>query len=271
MNDVSAATRDHRPLLAQGTSADLLADGAGRALKLYHAENGAAALQTEASALARAAEAGLPVPTVFGRLDIGDRPGLLIEWRSEPTVLRQMLRRPAIAPRALDAMAQLHRRVNGLDGHGLPDQKAAVGAVLARSPLGEELHRAVTARLDALPPGTALCHGDIHLGNVLLTDDGPCILDWEKACCGAPAGDLARTLVLIRHGTFDGPLPRPLVGAIRRWLARRYRRAYAVAGARLDAAELDGWITVMTAAKLAFVPERQAARMRREIARRLRG
>ena len=271
MNDPSAEPQDHRPLLAQGTSADLLADGPGRALKLYHAETGAAALQTEASALARAAEAGLPVPAVFGRLEVGDRRGLLIEWRSDPTVLRRMLHRPWIAPRALDAMAQLHRRVNALDGRGLPDQKAAVRAVLARSPLGAELHRAVTARLDALPGGTALCHGDIHLGNVLLADNGPCILDWEKACCGAPAGDLARTLVLIRHGTFDGPLPRPLVGAIRRWLARRYRRAYMATGPRLDATDLAGWIAVMTAAKLAFVPERQAAPMRRDVARRLRG
>jgi aminoglycoside phosphotransferase (APT) family kinase protein len=258
-----------RPLLARGTSADLLGDGPGRALKLYHAATGAAAVQTEQSALARAAGAGLPVPSVFGRGDIGPRPGLLIEWRHEPTVLRQMLRRPPIAPRTLDEMATLHRRVNALDGRGLPDQKDAVRAVLRQAPLGAGLQRAVTAQLDALPTGTALCHGDIHLGNVLVADAGLCILDWEKACCGAPAGDLARTLVLIRHGTFDGPLPRPLVGALRRWLARRYRRAYTAAGRRLDPAELDGWITVMTAAKLAFVPDPQAARLRADLRRRL--
>lgn len=290
MSDQGDGAGHRRQLLARGTSAELLGDGPGRALKLYSADAGETARHTEATALARAAGAGLPVPRVYGRRDLGPRPGLLIEWRTEPTVLRQILRRPARAAGALQAMAQLHRRVHALDGHGLPDQKDALRPVLARAPLGDSLRRAVTARLDTLPRGSALCHGDIHLGNVLLSDGGLaggglagggladggladgglCILDWEKACQGAPAGDLARTLVLIRHGTFAGPLPRPLVAAARRWLARRYRAAYQAAGPRLDPAELDGWIAVMTAAKLAFVPERQAERMRRELRRRLR-
>ena len=258
-------------LLARGTSADLLAHAPGRALKLYHAAGGQRAFEVESTALARAAEAGLPVPAVYGQEKHGDRPGLVMEWRTEPTVLRHLLRRPGHAAGALREMARLHRRVHALDGRGLPDQKAAVRPVLDVAPVPEALRHAVTARLNALPAGTALCHGDIHLGNVLRAADGLCILDWEKACCGAPAGDLARTLVMIAHGNFDGPLPRPLVTVTRRWLAARYRAAYQAAGPCLDAAELDGWIAVMTAAKLAFVPEPQARRMRRELERRLDG
>jgi aminoglycoside phosphotransferase (APT) family kinase protein len=191
-------------------------------------------------------------------------------WRSEPTVLRHIVSRPAAAPAILKAMARLHRQLHSLDGAGLPTQKDAIRQTLAQAPLGARLHRAVHETLDALPDSGALCHGDIHLGNVLVAEGGLCILDWEKACRGAPAGDLARSLVLIRHGSFDGPVPAPVVAAARRWLAWRYRRAYQVAGAALDAGELDGWIAVMTAAKLAFVPEAQAAALRRDLARRLR-
>ena len=254
-----------RAVLARGTSADLLDAGGGRAVKLYHARGGEAALGTESRALARAAEAGIAVPTVYGRADEGERPGLLMAWRREPTVLRHIVSRPAAAPGTLRAMARLHRQVHSLDGAGLPAQKDAVRRTLAQAPLGTRLRRAVSETLEALPDGTALCHGDIHLGNVLVSESGLCILDWEKACRGAPAGDLARSLVLIRHGTFDGPLPRPVVAVARGWLARRYRLAYQGAGEPLDAGELDAWIAIMAAAKLAFVPEGQAAGMRRRL------
>ena len=32
-----------------------------------------------------------------------------------------------------------------------------------------------------------LCHGDVHPGNVLQTDDGPVLIDWDLLCVG-PAG-----------------------------------------------------------------------------------
>ncbi len=36
-----------------------------------------------------------------------------------------------------------------------------------------------------------LCHGDVHPGNVLATDAGPMLIDWDLLCTGPPAWDHA--------------------------------------------------------------------------------
>jgi Ser/Thr protein kinase RdoA (MazF antagonist) len=94
--------------------------------------------------------------------------------------------------------------------------------------LAGKIHRA--ARLidgavrDALglpgPPDAALrlCHGDLHPGNVIVSPDGPVILDWFDACRGDAVGDVMRSALLMGAGGaadqvvphLPGALPGPL-------------------------------------------------------------
>ncbi len=41
-----------------------------------------------------------------------------------------------------------------------------------------------------------VCHGDVHPGNVLMTADGPVLLDWDLMCHADPAWDHAMLLTL---------------------------------------------------------------------------
>lgn len=43
--------------------------------------------------------------------------------------------------------------------------------------------------------GGRLVHGDLHLDNIVFTDDGPRILDWQKTSIGDPLDDLARLVI----------------------------------------------------------------------------
>ncbi len=55
-------------------------------------------------------------------------------------------------------------------------------------------------------PRTVLCHGDLHPSNVILTDDGPMIVDWFDACRGEPVAEVARTsLLLLAPGGRERP------------------------------------------------------------------
>jgi Phosphotransferase enzyme family len=56
-----------------------------------------------------------------------------------------------------------------------------------------ERHRdwVVLADTDAV-----VCHGDVHPGNVLMTVDGPVLLDWDLLCVANPAWDHAMLLTL---------------------------------------------------------------------------
>ena len=42
----------------------------------------------------------------------------------------------------------------------------------------------VLALIDRLPPGDGLCHTDLSPGNVIMTSEGPKLVDWAGAMCG---------------------------------------------------------------------------------------
>ena len=55
---------------------------------------------------------------------------------------------------------------------------------------------------------TALCHGDVHPGNVMMSSDGPVLLDWDLMCIAPPAWDHAPLLTLAErwggdHGVYE--------------------------------------------------------------------
>ena len=77
-------------------------------------------------------------------------------------------------------------------------------ALLAR--LHERLHEiAAPPTLPAVGPGDRLLHLDLHPDNVILSRDGPFVIDWTNARRGDPALDVALTWVIATSG---GPLAR---------------------------------------------------------------
>jgi aminoglycoside phosphotransferase (APT) family kinase protein len=83
--------------------------------------------------------------------------------------------------------------------------------------------------LDELPDGEALCHGDFHPGNIMVTVAGPIIIDWETATRGQPAGDVAYTSLLMQCAGLPSWTPRHmhvLLAATRSLIRTRYLKAY---------------------------------------------
>lgn len=65
----------------------------------------------------------------------------------------------------------------------------------ATSAASKEMLRIV----DLLPEGDVLCHGDFCPGNIILTEDGPVVIDFMNVCRGDALYDIARTLYLIKY------------------------------------------------------------------------
>jgi Ser/Thr protein kinase RdoA (MazF antagonist) len=61
---------------------------------------------------------------------------------------------------------------------------------------------ATITRHEGWPAGLdrVVCHGDVHPGNVVMTDAGPVLLDWDLLCAGPPGWDHAMLLRLPRWG-----------------------------------------------------------------------
>jgi aminoglycoside phosphotransferase (APT) family kinase protein len=54
----------------------------------------------------------------------------------------------------------------------------------------------ILALIERLQPGDGLCHGDLHPGNVIMTGEGPRIVDWGWAVRGPAALDLGFSHVI---------------------------------------------------------------------------
>ena len=83
--------------------------------------------------------------------------------------------------------------------------------------------------LDSLPQGDRLCHGDLHLANILGTWAAPVVIDWPRAASGDPTADVARTRLL--HLLADPPpdtprVARALLPVGRKLIVHRYMHVY---------------------------------------------
>lgn len=106
-----------------------------------------------------------------------------------------------------------------------PWRAKKVGRMLA------DLHRELAAiPIDGTDVSTGIgrpesfVHGDLHPGNVLLTANGPVVIDWEGASIGARDTDTATTWMLLETADADD-IPtalRPIVGLIRHRLLRAF-------------------------------------------------
>jgi aminoglycoside phosphotransferase (APT) family kinase protein len=99
--------------------------------------------------------------------------------------------------------------------------------VLAR--LHDQLHQ--IAPPAGLPrpfgAGERIMHLDLHPGNVMLTPDGPVVIDWTNAAAGPAGADVAMAYLIMASSDLDD-VPawlRPVAGGLRRMLVRRFLAA----------------------------------------------
>lgn len=149
------------PKLAEGRDSEIFEHGAGRVLRI--ARDGRS-LEHEADIMRFARDHGYPVPAVH---DAGD--GFLVMDRVDgPTMLADAV--PFRFGRNGRILAALHRQL-----HAIP-----APAWLPEAPL----------------PGDRLVHRDLHPLNVIMSAQGPVVIDWANAARGDPAYDVADMWVL---------------------------------------------------------------------------
>ena len=108
------------------------------------------------------------------------RPDALVLQRiAGPTMGRAMVRSPWVIGRHVRTLAELHERL-----HAIPFD------------------------------GGSLLHFDLHPENVILSPDGPVVIDWTNAHGGDPDTDVAMTWVILETSA----------GLLGRLLARLFRR-----------------------------------------------
>jgi Phosphotransferase enzyme family len=189
--------------------------GAGRAADVYELEPGRVLRRyrvpfdvgPEARLMTYLRSAGYPVPEVFDAVGSD----LVMQRLRGRDMLADLASKPWLAGRHASTLARLHDRLHEIQA---PPELRHWDAVADRP---------------GLSIGMVL-HLDFHPGNVMLTGDGPVVIDWSNVAAGPPGADVAMATLIMETSEVDA-LPPPVrlaAGLVRRRLVRRFLGAVAV-------------------------------------------
>lgn len=191
-------------LIGKGFTSEVYEWGDGRVLKLVTNSSSAAMMkriygQAEREyAITRAVHAaGLPAPATYELIEIDGRKGIVFERLEGLSMFDRVVVRPWTLFAAARQVAELHAELHSVTAPAeLPSQRQQFERYIDAAPYSAGEKEAVRRCLDHLPQGDAVCHGDFHPGNILLTRRGPVVIDWSCASRGHPLGDVAGTSML---------------------------------------------------------------------------
>jgi len=242
------------PLVGRGFCSDVFDWGNNRVLKLSHADRPFEKIEREYRVTKAVHAAGLPAPAVFDLLELDGRHGIVFE-RVEGQSLFDITRvQPWKLFEAVEMLAALHVRINRCPAPTeLPAQREWIASrIHSVKDMSSAERQDALRRLEQLPDGDHVCHGDFHPANVLLTKTGPVVIDWDTATRGDPIGDLACTSRLLRNAVLPPWSPfymHWILRATRPIIHRHYLRHYLrrAGGSR---SEMDRWhLPLASAAK----------------------
>jgi len=150
---------------------------------------------------------------------------------------------PALVRHLPDQLASIAADLHALDADPLAARLAGLGTAIPptiagfveeeiglAAELGQPELAAAGERLlatEPTPPALVITHGDLHPFNLLVTPDGPVLIDWTVTRVADPAFTLGFTQLMLAHP----PIPLPRVGGallnrVGRSIAKRFLETY---------------------------------------------
>jgi aminoglycoside phosphotransferase (APT) family kinase protein len=173
--------------IGEGAFSEAYAWAPGQVVKLFKAGVSHLLGRHEVRMIRAVRAAGVPVPEVFGEVTLDGRFGIVLERLDGPT-LWHLSRTGAVtfeqAGAIVAALAMsLHKTPPPPE---VPSMRECMEARLDHDDgkLPKHIAPEILTLIDRLPPGDGLCHTDLSPGNVIMTSEGPKLVDWAGAMCG---------------------------------------------------------------------------------------
>lgn len=249
------------PPLARGSRSTVYEWGDDAVVKVPFADTPDEWITFEARYVAAVHAIGAPVPRALGIEEIDGRAASVFERVRGPSLWEQVIADPSMAGAAGRQLAELQAGLFTLvPPLALPSQSDRLAGKirLAARHVDASLAEAVALRPPPRRP-PRLCHGDLHPNNVLIGADGPKIIDWFDAARGDPAGDIARSSLLLGVVRPHAILPHHLPGARAELLGEVHESYWERINtlAPVAASEAARWSLVTVAARVAEGLERE--------------
>jgi Ser/Thr protein kinase RdoA (MazF antagonist) len=210
--------------IGEGASADIHVWTPGQVVKLFKVGASPRFGRHEARMTRAAFAAG--APEVFAEVNLEGRFGIVLQRLDGPTLLQLLQTRAVTSEQVGAILATLYTSVHKTPPP--PDVLSLRGWIDAvsqssRDILPEHIATGVLSLIDRLPPEDGLCHADLHPGNVIMTADGPRIIDWACALRASAVFDIARVHVSLSElvpADADPEPPRAINAAVQSEYAR---------------------------------------------------
>jgi hypothetical protein len=237
--------------VGEGATADIHAWAPGQVVKLFKAGISQQLSSHEARMTRAVFAAGASALEVFDEVTLEGRFGIVLQRLDGPTLVQLLRTRAMTFEQAGATLASLYISIHKTPPPpDLPSLRDWFDYV-SRVPGGIPKHIAtgILTLIERLPPGDGLCHGDLHPNNVIMTADGPRIIDWVCAVRAPAAYDLGRCYVLLCELVPEGmdpERPRALNAAVQ----SEYARLAGMAPAALTAA-MEPYLPILCAFAIA--------------------
>jgi Ser/Thr protein kinase RdoA (MazF antagonist) len=190
--------------IGEGTFADVHAWAPGQVVKLFKAGRSRRIAGHEARMTRAAFAAGAPAPEVLGEVTLDGRFGIVLARLDGPTLL-QLSRTGAMTSRQVGSILatlamSVHKTPPPADVLSMRDWMDGT-LRLSGGTLPKHIATGILPLIERLSPGDGLCHGDLHPGNVIMTADGPRLIDWTGTVRAPAALDLGICHILLSELT----------------------------------------------------------------------
>ena len=183
-------------IIAVRTSKTVFRDG-DKCVKVFGEGYSKAKILNDAAVHARIEECGLDIPKIDEVTKAEGKWAIVYDYVPGKTFDRLMEAEPEKTEEYLNRFIDAQLKINDTKGTGLPKLKERLAASFFSAGLsGVELYDLHT-RLESLPAGDKICHGDFAPSNLIAGEDGlDHVVDWSHASQGDPAADAARSYLL---------------------------------------------------------------------------
>ena len=173
-------------------------------LKLYYEGFPKEYVQREKAGARTALVAGVPTAISFQPVQVGNRYGLVYERVEGKTLSELTAQEPSLAQERGGMLAVIAKTLHGAHGKpwSLPRTTEHIRKELPKIDYAtESTIRHIQAFMDGLDEEQGFVHGDFHPNNVIVSADGPMLIDMGDFSLGSPLFDLASLLFCL----FESP------------------------------------------------------------------
>lgn len=168
-----------------------------KCVKVFNENYSKADILNEALNQARVEELDINVPKIKEISMVDGKWAIVTEYIKGDTLAQLMEKFPKKKDEYVAKFVELQLMVQANHCSLLTKLKDKMNSKINLADINATTKYDLHTRLESMPKGSALCHGDFNPSNVIIAEDGKAyIIDWSHATQGNPCADAARTYLL---------------------------------------------------------------------------